>query len=304
MYSPAALIRLINFLPASIGMFPVMGCPIDALAQAESTAPGVPSSAWYAGLGASYNSVDFGTQNVFAVGTSNVYRDGSLASTGSAAGPANIHMNSQSTFAPAVQGGYFQHFAGSNWLWGAKFSYAHLGTTSTIKIALLPQTGSFTDTGSTTPVPFTGNAVVRPFQTIIEHQMALMPFIGHSFEQSFVYLGAGPTLSETRTNVSNLVGFADINGKRTDVSGAPISFTDSGWIHGGAAVIGATYFFDPSWFLDLRYAYSMTRNHTSNFSGSFTNPDNPGSIITGTLVGSSSGKVITQGVAVTINKAF
>lgn len=135
--------------------------------------------------------------------------------------------------------------------------------------------------------------------------MALMPFIGRSFERSFVYIGAGPTLSQLRTNLNGLIGFADINGTRTDVSGNPVNFSSSGWVYGGAAVVGTTYFFDPSWFLDFNYTLAMTSNQNGSYSSPFSNPNGTnGSTILGTLVGNSSGKVVTQGVTVTINKTF
>ncbi len=132
-----------------------------------------------------------------------------------------------------------------------------------------------------------------------------MPFVGRSFDKGFVYIGGGATWSRTRTNIKSLVGFADINGNHTDVSGAPVDFTASGWVSGGAGVIGGTYFFDPSWFLDFAYTYARTKNQTFDYSGTFTNPSGPsGTTTSGTLVGNSSGKVITQGVTVTINMAF
>jgi len=156
-----------------------------------------------------------------------------------------------------------------------------------------------------TPFSAPGTAAARTYQTTIEHQIAFMPFIGHSFEKSFVYLGAGPTLSRTRTNVNGLVGFANIIGVPSDISGAPVDFTGSGWVYGGAAMVGATYFLSPSWFLDFSYSYAMTAKQTFNYSSPFTNPNGVmNSTIVGTLVGNSSGKVITQGVTATINKAF
>lgn len=57
--------------------------------------PALPQAGFFLGLGGSYNSVNFGTQNVYAVGTSDVYQGGVLASTGSASGPANIYMGSE-----------------------------------------------------------------------------------------------------------------------------------------------------------------------------------------------------------------
>jgi hypothetical protein len=203
-------------------------------------------------------------------------------------------MDSQTTFAPSVQGGYFQRFSGSDWLWGVKFSYGYLQATSTVPNALLPQAGSFTATATNVVTPFVGAALVRSYQTSISQQMMFVPFVGRAFERSFVYAGAGPTLSQLRTNLNGLIGFADINGRLTDVSGAPVNFSSSSWVPGDAAVVGATDFLDRSWFLDFNYSYARTSNHTASF----------GTFITGTLVGTSAGTVITQSVTASINTAF
>ena len=93
-----------------------------------STASTVPNSAFFLGLGASANWINFGDQHVYAIGTSNVYTDGVLSASGSAQGPANISMNNRFAFAPSFQGGYFQRFGTSDWLWGAKLSYNYSGS--------------------------------------------------------------------------------------------------------------------------------------------------------------------------------
>jgi hypothetical protein len=62
-------------------------------------------------------------------------------------------------------------------------------------------------------------------ETSINHQVALMPLIGRSFERSFVYFGAGPTLSQTESHLNGVIGFADINGTHTNVSGAAQNWT-------------------------------------------------------------------------------
>ena len=278
-----------------------MGFTNIALAQSN-----VPQSAWYVGLGGSYNWNNFGTQDVYAVGTSNVYsQDGTLVSTGSAAGPGTVNMSSKSTFAPSAQGGYFQKFSGSNGLWGIKLAYTHVAATSTEDRVLIPQAGSFTNAQTGAVTPFTGTAVARSFQTNIEQQIVLTPFIGSSYEKGFAYVGAGPTYSQTRTNVNGLVGFADPSGRPIDVSGAPVDFTSTGWVWGWSALVGATYFLTPAWFLDLSYVYAKTNNRTSNFFSPFTNLHGAeGTTITGTLAGTSSGKVITQGLMLTINLAL
>jgi hypothetical protein len=304
----------ITFMLLAAGLVTAGGVPSanaqSARAPTSATQNGsswseVPNGAFFIGLGGSYNTSSFGTQDVYAVGTSNVFTNGLLTSSGSAAGPASIYIGSESAFGFAAQGGYFQKFSGSEWLWGAKFAYRDLETTAAVRNVLLPQAGSFKATGSTTPVPFTGNALVGTYQTNITHQISFIPFVGRSFEKSFVYFGVGPTLSRMRTNLNALIGFADINGARTDVSGQPINLTSSSWVYGGAATVGLTYFLAPSWFLDFSYTFAMTGDQALGYSSPFTNPNGSnGSTITGTLVGTSSGRVITQGIAATINKAF
>jgi hypothetical protein len=91
-----------------------------------STGSAVPNSAFFLGLGASANWMNFGHQHVYAIGTSNVFTDGLLSASGSAQGPTNIHMEDRFAFAPSFQGGYFQRFGAGDWLWGAKFSYNYL----------------------------------------------------------------------------------------------------------------------------------------------------------------------------------
>jgi opacity protein-like surface antigen len=296
--------------PGCIAMLLGLGISTSALAQSGLTkapvpAP-VPQSGFYGGLGGSYNSANFGVQHVYAVGTSDVYDGDTLVQYGSADGPpAPVFMDPRSSLAPSFQGGYFRHFENSKWLWGAKFSYSYLNITSTTRNAIIPQTGSFTTVQGGAVTPFTGNAYIDYSQTTVRHQMAFMPFIGQSFERIFVYVGVGPTLSQLRTDENGLIGFADINGTHTNVSGAAQNFSGTKWVYGGAATVGATYFFDRSWFLDINYTYGMTRNHTVNFSGTFANPNGPNDThLTGTLVGNSTWKVITQGVAVTINRLF
>jgi len=282
-----------------------LAADVPLKAQVAPAASIVPESAFFVGLGGSYNSASFGTQDVYAVGTSNVFQNGALVQTGSAAGPGTVQMGSETKFAPSVQGGYFRKFSGSDWLWGFRFAYSNLAASSAVRNVLIPQAGSNTTVPGGVTTPFTGTAFVRSYQTTIEHQIAFMPFIGHSFEKSFVYLGAGPTLSRTRTNVNGLVGFANIIGVPSDISGAPVDFTGSGWVYGGAATVGATYFLSPSWFLDFSYSYAMTAKQTFNYSSPFTNPNGVmNTTIVGTLVGNSSGRVITQGVTATLNKAF
>lgn len=274
------------------------GSPSRSLASPALSS--VPRSALFVGVGGSDNSVNFNDHKIYAQGVSNVYLNGVLVAFGSAGGPADPYFDTQFTFAPSAQIGLFRHFAESKWLWGAKFTYNHLGATSTNQNVIIPQVGSFTSANSDS---FTGNVVVRSYQSCINHQMTLMPFVGRSFEKSFVYFGAGPSLSQAEFKLNGVIGFADINGMRTNITGTPSNFSSAPWVFGGAAVVGATYFLDPSWFLDLSYTYLVTRNQTSEFSGPFASSTS-GYIDTGILSGTYSGRWITQAFTISINKAF
>lgn len=264
------------------------------IAAANAQSATVPGSAWFVGLGGSYNSVNFGTQNLTTVGTSNTYSGGALVATGSAAGPSNVTMPEQSTFAPSGQIGYFRHFADSNWLWGAKFAYSYLNTTSAYQNLVIPQAGSFTMGGVTSP--FTGNALVGSYQTVINSQMFFLLFAGRSFDNFALYLGAGPSVSQTQTRLNGVVGFADINGMHTQITSAPTDFSSSQWGWGGAVSLGAAYFLTPSWFLDFSYTYDATAKQSSSYFAPFTNATG-----NGTLSGTSAGTAATQAVTVTIN---
>src|SRR4051812_23514074 len=92
----------------------------------------VPQSAFFVGVGGGWDSANFGNQNVFGRGTSFTPPTGGhiTPQIGSAAGSTNLYLDTQSALAPTVQGGYFQHFFGTPWLWGGKFSYSHLDISS------------------------------------------------------------------------------------------------------------------------------------------------------------------------------
>ena len=303
--------RVLRFFPYQFTvMLFGLGFCVSALAQTPEAqtpvaqSPVVPRTSFYVGLGGSYNSIDWGTQDVFAKGTSQTFQNGTLSATGIAAGPGTVDMPTESQFAPSVQAGYFRHFANGPWLWGARFSYSYLNTKSTVENVTVPQVGTFTEVATNKTTQFIGVAVAKSYQTRLQHQLQLIPFIGHSFEKGFVYLGVGPTWSRTQTNIKSLIGFAELNGTPTDVSGAPQDFSGAGWVFGGAGTVGGTYFLDHSWFLNIAYTYAWTKDQKFNYFSSFTNSGNGNESFAGTLTGSSSGKVSAQGVTVSINVAF
>jgi hypothetical protein len=71
------------------------------------------------------------------------------------------------------------------------------------------------------------------------------------------------------TKINDLIGFADINGARTDVSGTAQTFSSSGLVLGGAVQIGMTYFLEQSWFLDVNYTYGAPASKTASYFSTF-----------------------------------
>ncbi len=235
------------------------GCPC----QNWSFCPG-----WFAGLGGSYNSVKV-DQNFGGTATTNVFESGVLTATGSAGGPAPPFHQTLTTFAPVAQLGYFQNFGDSEWSWGAKFSYKYLGLTFSDQNINSPQTGSFTSTADP-PVttPFTGNAIALSAQTSVNHQLAWLPFVGHSFGNGRFYLGGGPVVFQTQTRVYDLSSFADLPNSSggtttTNIGGAPLNLAGNKWMWGGAWQGGVVYYLRPHCFLDFSYDFMVTGNYTT-----------------------------------------
>jgi opacity protein-like surface antigen len=272
-------------------------------AQPSDSGRGAPRSAFFVGGGVAYSFANFGTQSVYNKGISDAFIDGALVASGTADGPpVSSSFDSQSNLAPVMQLGYFQHFGSSNWLWGAKFSYSYLDTTSGTQNLIIPQFGTSTNPNVST---FTGYSVTGSYSVSIYSQMAAMLLVGRSFEKGFVYLGAGPSLSRIQGSLDNVVGFATINGILTNISGAPQSFSSSDWRHGAAATAGITYFLAPSWFLDVSYLFIAPNNRTVFATSPFNNPGDGTVAFSGTLIGLYTANLKhTQAVAISINKAF
>lgn len=294
--------RQTKLLITMLSMFTTAQFGTQAARAADADLPPmIPESAFYLGLGAAANDTSFNDWNVDATGLSDVYEDGVLTSSGSAGGPPlDLDLDSQWSFTPQVQLGYFDHFSGSSWLWGGKFSYNYLNSSSSRDDFLIPQFGTYGDE------PFTGNAFVQSMEVSIGHQFSFIPYLGHEFERGFIYAGVGPTLSQVKTDVTNLIGFADVEGRPRDISGAPQDFSSSDWVFGGAATVGVSYFVDRSWFIDLNYTFSATPEVDADYYSTFVNPslDPDGPVIKGQLIGEATGSFGTHSLVLSINRAF
>lgn len=268
----------------------------------------VPRSLFFVGAGAGLAVVGSGEQSVSNTGISNVFDGGMLLSTGTATGPpVTPTLGTKSDFVPLVQLGYYQHFSDSDWLWGVKYSYSYLGLGTTLAKdnLIIPQMG--TSTGAALPT-FEGFSVTRSYDVFIDHQMALVPFVGRSFKNSFVYAGAGPSLSRVGAGLHDVVGFANFTGGPltglVDVSGRPQSDAQTQWAFGIAASVGVTYFLTPSCFLDVGYTFSNPFPHKFHVEGPFQNDAFSPIVLTGTLIGDYTAKVNTHSITVSLNVGF
>jgi opacity protein-like surface antigen len=264
----------------------------------------VPVSGFYGGVGVGAAISNYGSQYVYNKGISQTYKNGALTSTGVADGPAipNPYLPATGSVVPTAQLGYFSKLKNSPWLWGAKFTYSYLGTSSTPQVLAIPQAGSSTDTASSS----FGGTSYDTYSIRANSQFALMPFIGKSFKRGFVYGGAGVALTQVQTSLNNVVGYATFDGVNTNVSGAPQNFSASQWAYGVAATAGVTYFLSKSIFLDLSYTFSKPNASTVYVAQPFSNPasDPSSASFYGTLNGSATSNIATNVIVLTINTRF
>ena len=272
-----------------------------------STESVLPASAAFAGLGGSYNSVKIDQKLNPLIGLTNVYDGSTLLAVGSAGGPAIPFYNTQTTFAPEAQIGYFRFFEEHpEQLVGIKFQYQYLGITFSNNDIIAPQIGTYTTTGSApTGTNFTGRATIASSQITVNDELGLIAFLGTSFDKGYAYLGAGPSVFNVKNNLNNVTGYADLNGIPGSVTGTPTNFSSSTWVWGGVAQLGMTYVFKPTWFLDINYTYAVTGTNATSYLSAFTNTSaSTGYTNVGTLNGVASNRVTAQGLIVSINKVF
>jgi opacity protein-like surface antigen len=257
--------------------------------------------------GAGLAIVASGEQSVFNKGISNFFDNGVLLGTGTADGPpVTPTLQAKADFVPLLQLGYFRHFSDSDWLWGVKLAYSYLGTTLDQSNLVIPQVG----TATVPNVPsFEGFSVTKSYEVFIDHEFSLVPFVGRSFNNSFVYVGAGPSLSQLGAGLKDLVGFANFpEGSLlpglVDVSGRPQSDEQSQWAFGVAASVGVTYFITPSWFLDLNYTFSHPFPSKFHSQSPYRNEIYSPLVFEGTLIGDYTAKLNTHLITISLNVGF
>jgi outer membrane immunogenic protein len=282
--------------------------------DASASASLVPKSGLSLGLGGNLNLATFGQQNYYWAGTSNGYfdRDGAQYSYGYAAWNTKVNLGPQFRVAPIGQINYFNHFGDTEWMWGGKLAYTYLNSRSAVSNVLIPQFGGYTlfkDTDRrdiSISQSFFGTGEQNSYQTSINHQLTLTPYLGRSFSNGYIYAGAGPSLSQVQTNLNNLTGYRNVSGVPTNQTGFGMNYQNSHWVWGGAATGGITYFLTPSWYMDFNYTFSQTRSTTSFYNAWYASPVAGSSGATaahavGYGPGSTSAALNTQSVNASLN---
>lgn len=239
------------------------------------------------------------------IGLTNVYNGATLVATGEAGGVTIPYRETKSIFSPEGEIGYSHHLWDSPWFLGGKFVYQYVGLTFSNGPIDSPQAGAFTTVSGTDD--FFGNAIIQSSQTTVNHELVLMPFIGHSLNNTHFYLGAGAVVFQTTFNQYNFIGFADINGTHSDITGTPVNFTNSIWMWGGGGQVGATHYFTPRWFVNFAYSYLVTANYSFSDTEAFTSVTNSeGTNYTnvGTALVDATQRIIMQSLTIALNISF
>lgn len=259
----------------------------------------------FIGIGANYNTLNL-TQNSWGKGISNVQTSTGTNTNGVAQGTGAPFHNTTNTFAPSVQAGYLQPMAGTENLYGIKFFYQYLGSTATNSNLYIPQLGTSTSSTGTTSSLY-GYVNATSVQAATNHELGLLAFIGRSFGNKYIYLGAGPSVFNLRSKNYYSIGYADYEGATLNVTGLVSYSTPSIWAWGGAAQLGMTYFISPTWFIDTSYTYAITGNNTVNHQQTFANSANVAGVsytTSGTLYTKDTLSVNNQSLTITLNKLF
>ena len=212
---------------------------------------------FFVGLGGSYNSVRADSV-LSGSGVTDIYSGSTLVAVGIAGGPAAPIRETNTTFAPVIQAGFFRNIGDSSLLWGTKFSYKYLGITISENGIDAPQVGTYEVLSPPSTNSLTGNAVTNSAQTIVDNELALLPFLGREYSHGRLYIGGGPVVFDAKAKLYGLSSYADINGQHTNVGGQPLNLSSSKWLWGGAVQIGLVHYFRPSCFLDVSYDFMVT----------------------------------------------
>lgn len=249
----------------------------------------VPSNhaGYYLGIGGAYNNtqIQSNTLGVLNAGSGS-------PPLGLFSGGTNNSRNNAHQLTPELQVGYFKHFNVSKFFWGLEFLYQY--SNFNVKTHYADRFINLRD-----PISGVSDSLnVNNWRTQLNDTLMLPIFVGQSFKQSFLYAGIGPSLfysTQKATNINDTSSgyyIGNIN-----------NYSKNQWIWGGAVQTGLGYFVNSSWFLKLHYSCAFTGKYPFNNTMAFVSDINNG-LNSGTLLFNSKERLISQEIAISINKAF
>lgn len=255
---------------ATVGLL-IGGITLSAVAGGPEMAPApVITPGLYFGLGGSAGSQTL--QRQYAV--EQVTQPGFVSTNNGTTGNHNSFDQISQTYfnmAPVVQAGYWGTFD-NQWLWGIQALYKYLNFTTNTEKDGLPIALARTFTSMVTSVSLITGSSATSF-TSYNNELLLLAYGGKQFETGYVYIGFGPVMWQVR----DFVGGVTSASTATTSGGGPATVTNGtqNWafatlkstrqLWGGAFQIGYNYFFEPTWFLNVNYTYSLSgifRNST------------------------------------------
>lgn len=241
----------------------------------------------FIGLGGSYN---FMRLNANLSGALNV--TGGVPPLGEFTGSRGFFHNQAQDFSLEAQAGFFKHFPQSEWLWGLEFLYQY----TNLKIKA-PNSISAIDVINP-GVNITDTIGLGAIEAKVNDTLMLPAFIGHSYKNSFIYVGIGPALFNNQQKVSEI--------KDTESAyylGTIDGIFKSTWLWGGAVQVGMAYYVASSWFFKLNYTGAFTGYYLLNKTSPFAPEINQG-FNSGSLHFHSRQNLISQEIALSLNKVF
>jgi opacity protein-like surface antigen len=263
------------------------------------------TTGFYVGGGGSFNWTHFDQSLQGVSGIVNVSNGPLLVAQGQEGGPFFDFNRNAPGFSPDVQFGYTTPVASGGWLAGFKFAYKYANADSRENVNI-PQNGTgsiLTGPTAGTSAPITGFVLSSPAEINLQHQFSLIGTFGHAFGNFTLYAGGGPALFGVETNFIDTVPFATTSLHGTFPAGAPITVSNSNWVWGGAAQVGATYALTGGWFLDSAYTYARSANFNIQNSVFVQNQVGPVTI-SGPAVLNTQERITNQSITLTLNYRF
>jgi outer membrane protein W len=251
----------------------------------STTLPAFAANGFYAGLGASANSINENYSSTIFSSNSRSARDS-----------YNVNSNQ---LAPMLQIGYRQPLP-KNWLWGivAQWKYLNYRTPNVDS-----SNGQHIANASFSSINYFGANIERDFasQTKLNNEFLLLFYIGYQMMQGYGYFGLGPAFITATNHVYlNSVHTPNATGDHLITTSVESNKT----MCGGAAQLGYNYFITPSWFVNLNYTYLQTTN--TGFNNTTNAAIYNGASTTGptSLTLKRNITFSTQEVMLSVNKAF